>query len=48
MTGIWDDQAQAVTIGTSDKTADRPDVAAIAQRLGVIALELAQLANEIV
>ena len=47
VTGVWDDQAQAEANEIVFEPADKPDVAAIAQRLGVIALELAQLANEL-
>ena len=47
VTGVWDDQSQAEANETVFEPADKPDVAAIAQRLGVIALELAQLANDL-
>ena len=47
VTGVWDDQSQVEANETVFEPTDRPDVAAIAQRLGVIALELAQLANDL-
>ena len=47
LTGIWDNQAQVESSSFTEELAEKPAVAAIAQRLGVIAFELAQLANEL-
>ena len=47
LTGVWDNQAQASSSSFTEELAEKPAVAAIAQRLGVIAFELAQLANEL-
>jgi len=47
VTGVWDEKAQAAVTDTTREQAAEPTAASVAQRLGEIALELAQIASQL-
>ena len=47
VTGVWDIQTQAASNDVGGEKAEEPAVVSVAQRLGEIALELAQIASQL-
>ena len=46
-TGVWDEKTQAASNDATVEQAEEPTVVSVAQRLGEIALELAQIASQL-
>ena len=47
VTGVWDEKTQATSNDATGKQAEEPTAVSVAQRLGEIALELAQIASQL-
>ena len=47
VTGVWDEKAQAAVTDATGEQAEEPTAVSVAQRLGEIALELAQIASQL-
>ena len=47
VSGVWDEKAQVVSNDNTGEQAEEPTEVSVAQRLGEIALELAQIASQL-
>ena len=47
VTGVWDEKTQAASNDVMEEQAEEPTAVSVAQRLGEIALELAQIASQL-